>query len=57
MYKQAFTAGMYYFVNEDDPKNILKFKAIREQNIENDLPYCDCLACTSMREQNRDTRT
>lgn len=57
MYKQAFTAGTYYFVNEDDPKNILKFKAVREQNAENDLPECDCLACVSMREQNRDTRT
>lgn len=57
MYKQAFLTGTYLFINEEEPKNMLKFKATREQNISNDLPECDCMACVSMREQNMDTRT
>lgn len=57
VYKSAFSAGHYYWVNEKKPNQLIKYKAIREKNAPNDLPLCNCKACTIMRGEGHDTRT
>jgi hypothetical protein len=54
-FKQAFTAGKYYWVDADG--KLLGFPASKERNGKTDLPECGCLACSKLREEGIDTRT
>jgi hypothetical protein len=53
-FKQAFTAGKFY---EWNGEKLLGHHATKEKNGATDIPECDCVACSALKEEGIDTRT
>ena len=54
-FKQAFTGGAFYTQEGD---RLVKHQAARPgEDLPDDMPVCDCLACSKMRDEGIDTRT
>jgi len=53
-FKQAFTGGAFFTV---DGANLRKHQAVRPGEDTSHLPFCDCRACATLRDDGIDTRS